>query len=69
MTTKLKEVLKNITHEPKTDEELERGARVLLGFAKCLMFMYQEIQNNESCNSNSSINQDAGRRFEFNGSK
>lgn len=69
MTAKLKEILKNISSEPKTEEELDRGARLLVGFAKCLMFMYQENKENESRYINPCINQDARGGFEFNSSK
>ncbi len=64
MTTGLKEALRNITSEPKTEDELEFGAKHLIGFAKCLLKMRQEILENESDNINQSINKNAGRRLE-----
>lgn len=66
MTTRLKEMLRDISPTPKTDEELERGVRNLIGFAKCLLAMKQEILRNESSHTDPSINQDAGRGFELN---
>ena len=63
MTT-LKEALRKISSKPLSGEELERGARHLIGFAKCLLEMRQEIMNNESNNINQSINKNAGRRIE-----
>ena len=65
MTTGLKEALRNISSKPVSDEELEQGARHLIGFAKCLLEMRQEISDNESDNINQSINKNAGRRFEL----
>lgn len=64
MTT-LKEALRKISSKPLSDEELEQGARHLIGFAKCLLKMRQEILENESDNINQSINKDAGRRLEL----
>ena len=69
MTTGLKEALRNISSEPKSEAELDFGVRVLIGFARCLLSMRQEIMENESNNINSCINQDAGRRFELDCSK
>ncbi len=63
MTT-LKEALRKISSKPLSEEELERGVRHLIGFAKCLLEMRQEIMNNESNNINQSINKNAGRRIE-----
>ena len=62
--TGLKEALSKISPKPLSEEELERGARNLLGFAKCLLEMRQEIMDNESNNTNQSINKNAGRRIE-----
>lgn len=64
MTIGLKEALRNITSEQKTEDELKFGARHLIGFAKCLLKMRQEILENESDNINQSINKNAGRRLE-----
>ena len=64
MMTGLKEALQNISSKPVSDEELEQGARHLIGFAKCLLKMRQEILENESDNINQSINKNAGRRLE-----
>lgn len=64
MTTKLKELLKTYAKVPKTDEELERGVRLLKAFAKCMFSMQKEILENESSHINPSINQDAGRGIE-----
>ncbi len=64
MTT-LKEALRKISSKPLSDEELEQGARHLIGFAKCLLKMRQEILENESDNINQSINKDARRRLEL----
>ena len=65
MMTGLKEALQNISSKPVSDEELEQGARHLVGFAKCLLTMQREILDNESHNINQSINKNAGRRFEL----
>ena len=35
--TGLKEALRKISSKPLSEKELERGARNLLGFAKCLL--------------------------------
>ena len=64
MVTVLKEALRKISLQPLSDEQLEQGARHLIGFAKCLLKMRQEILENESDNINQSINKDAGRRLE-----
>ncbi|MBR1915720.1 MAG: hypothetical protein IJ830_04720 [Alphaproteobacteria bacterium] len=64
MMTGLKEALQKISSKPVSDEELEQGARHLIGFAKCLLTMRQEILDNESDNINQSINKNTGRRFE-----
>ena len=64
MTAGLKEALRNISSEPLSDAQLEQGTRHLIGFAKCLLMMRQEILENESNNTNESINEDAGRRLE-----
>lgn len=69
MVTGLKETLRKISSKPLSDEQLEQGARHLIGFAKCLLKMRQEILENESDNINQSINQNAGRRLEFARSK
>lgn len=69
MVTGLKEALRKISSQPLSDEQLEQGARHLIGFAKCLLKMRQEILENESDNINQSINQNAGRRLEFARSK
>ena len=69
MTTGLKEALRNISSEPKSEAELDFGVRVLIGFARCLLSMRQEIKENESNNINSCFNEDAGRRFELDCSK
>ncbi|MBQ8677185.1 MAG: hypothetical protein IJ529_01795 [Alphaproteobacteria bacterium] len=63
MTT-LTEALRKLSPKPLSDEELEQGARNLIGFAKCLLKMRQEILENESDNINQSINKNAGRRLE-----
>lgn len=65
MTTRLKEILQEIAPKPLSDMELEAATRNLIGFAKCLLTMQQEILNNESNNINSRINKDAGRRLEL----
>lgn len=36
MMTGLKEALQNISSKPVSDEELEQGARHLIGYASCL---------------------------------
>lgn len=64
MVTGLKEALRKISLQPLSDEQLEQSARHLIGFAKCLLKMRQEILENESDNINQSINKDAGRRLE-----
>ena len=69
MTTGLKEALRNISSEPLSDAQLEQGMRHLIGFAKCLLSMRQEIKENESNNINSCFNEDAGRRLELDCSK
>ena len=69
MTAGLKEALRNISSEPLSDAQLEQGARHLIGFAKCLLMMRQEILENEGNNINSCFNEDARRRFELNCSK
>ena len=61
MTAGLKEAFRNISSEPLSDAQLEQGARHLIGFAKCLLMMRQEILENESNNTNESINEDARR--------
>ncbi len=69
MTTGLKEALRNISSEPLSDAQLEQGTRHLIGFAKCLLMLRQEIIENEGNNINSCFNEDARRRFELNCSK
>ena len=69
MTAKLKEALRNISSELKSEAELDFGVRVLIGFARCLLSMRQEIIENESNNINSCFDQDAGRRLELDCSK
>ena len=64
MTAKLKEALRNIAPKTITENELEQGARHLIGFAKCLLMLRQEILENEGNNINSCFNEDAGRRLE-----
>ena len=64
MTAKLKEALRNIAPKTITENELEQGVRHLIGFAKCLLKMRQEILENEGNNINSCFNEDAGRRLE-----
>ena len=64
MTTRLKEALRSISTEPLSDAQLEEGARHLVGFAKCLLMLRQEILEDESNNTNSCFNEDAGRRIE-----
>ena len=64
MTTGLKEALRNIAPKTITENELEQGVRNLIVFAKCLLSMRQEIIENESNNTNSCFNQNAGRRLE-----
>ena len=65
MTTGLKEALRNISSEPKSEAELDFGVRVLIGFARCLLSMRQEIMENESNTINPCFDQDAGRGIEF----
>ena len=67
--TGLKEALRQISVKPLSDEELERGARHLIGFAKCLLAMRKELLENESNHINQSINKNAGRRSELNCTK
>ena len=62
--TGLKEALRSISTEPLSDAQLEEGARHLVGFAKCLLMLRQEILENEGNNTNSCFNEDAGRRLE-----
>ncbi len=69
MTTRLKEILQEIAPKPLSDMELEAATRNLIGFAKCLLAMKQEILNNESSHIDPSFNQNAGGRFELNRSK
>ena len=69
MTTGLKGALRNISSEPLSDAQLEQGMRHLIGFAKCLLKMRQEILENEGNNINSCFNEDARRRFELKCSK
>ena len=69
MTTGLKEALRNISSELKSEAELDFGVRVLIGFTRCLLSMRQEIMENESNNINSCFDQDAGRRLELDCSK
>ncbi len=64
MTARLKEALRSISTEPLSDAQLEEGARHLVGFAKCLLMLRQEILENEGNNTNSCFNEDAGRRLE-----
>ena len=64
MTARLKEALRSISTEPLSDAQLEEGARHLVGFAKCLLMLRQEILEDESNNINSCFNKDAGRRLE-----
>ena len=64
MTAKLKEALRNIAPKTITENELEEGVRHLIGFAKCLLKMRQEILENEGNNTNPCFNEDAGRRLE-----
>ena len=64
MTARLKEALRNIAPKTITENELEQGARHLIGFAKCLLMLRQEILENEGNNINSCFNEDAGRRLE-----
>ena len=64
MTTGLKEALRNISSEPLSDAQLEQGTRHLIGFAKCLLMLRQEIKENESNNINPCFDQDAGRGIE-----
>ena len=65
MTEKLKEALRNIAPKTITENELEQGVRHLIGFARCLLSMRQEIKENESNNINPCFDQDAGRGIEF----
>lgn len=64
MTTRLKEILQEIAPKPLSDMELEAATRNLIGFAKCLLAMQQEILRNESSHTHESFNQNAGRGFE-----
>ncbi len=66
MTTRLKEILQDISPKPLSDTEIEAATRNLIGFAKCLLAMKQEILRNESSHIHESFNQNAGRRFELN---
>lgn len=45
-------------------KKIEAATRNLIGFAKCLLAMKQEILRNESSHTHESFNQDAGRGFE-----
>ncbi len=65
MTTRLKEILQEIAPKPLSDMELEAATRNLIGFAKCLLTMQQEILDNEGNNINQSVNKNAGRRLEL----
>ena len=67
--TGLKEALQKISSKPLSDDELEQGARHLIGFAKCLLTMRQEILDDESDNINQSIDQNAGRGLELAGAE
>ncbi len=64
MTTRLKEILQEIAPKPLSDMELEAATRNLIGFAKCLLAMKQEILRNERSHIDQSFNQDAGIRIE-----
>lgn len=64
MTTRLKEILQEIAPKPLSDMELEAATRNLIGFAKCLLAMKQEILRNESSHIDPSFNQNAGRRID-----
>ena len=66
MTTRLKEILQDISPKPLSDTEIEAATRNLIGFAKYLLAMKQEILRNESSHTHESFNQNAGRRFELN---
>ena len=66
MTTRLKEILQDISPKTLSDTEIEAATRNLIGFAKCLLAMKQEILRNESSHTHESFNQNAGRRFELN---
>ena len=66
MTTRLKEILQEIAPKPLSDTELEAATRNLIGFAKCLLAMKQEILRNESSHTHKSFHQDAGRGFKLN---
>lgn len=69
MSERLKEILQDISPKPLSDMELEAAARNLIGFAKCLLAMKQEILRNESSHTHKSFNQDAGRGIELNSTK
>lgn len=69
MTTRLKEILQDISPKPLSDVELEAASRNLIGFAQCLLAMKQEILRNESSHTHKSFNQNAGRGFELNRTK
>lgn len=66
MTTRLKEILQEIAPKSLSDIELEAAERNLIGFAKCLLAMKQEILRNESSHIDPSFNQNARRGFELN---
>ncbi len=64
MTISLTEALRNIAFVPKTEEELKQGVRNLMGFARCMLSIKQEIKENESRHTDTCINQNAGRAIE-----
>ena len=64
MTTRLKEILQEIAPKPLSDMELEAATRNLIGFAKCLLAMKQEILRNESSHIDPSFNKMQEEGFE-----
>lgn len=64
MTISLTEALRNIAFVPKTEEELKQGVRNLMGFARCMLSIKQEIKENESRHTDTRVNQNAGRAIE-----
>lgn len=57
-------IVKKIKILYKVIANLEAATRNLIGFAKCLLAMKQEILRNESSHTHESFNQDAGRGIE-----
>lgn len=64
MTISLTEALRDIASVPNTEEELKQGVRNLIGFARCMLSIKQEIKENESRHTDTRISQNAGRAIE-----